>query len=226
MATTADPMTAITDLIRARRAKDRRTVVAIAGAPGSGKSTFAAELVAALSDIAETAPAALLPMDGFHLDNEALDARGIRHVKGAPQTFDVEGFIDLVARIRRSAGELAYPLFDRGLDRTIPGAGHLAADVRVVVVEGNYLLLNSEPWSALREMFDVTVMLAVPDAVLHQRLVQRWQEHGLVQDAAVARAEGNDMVNARTVIRNSAAADLTVALSDLPDLASPASRSA
>jgi len=215
MVTNADPIAAIIDLVGARRAEGRRIVVAIAGPPGSGKSTLAADLVAALSQLDGSPSVALLPMDGFHLDNEVLDARGLRGVKGAPQTFDVEGFLALVSKIQGADGALTYPLFDRAQDKTIPDSGQLAADVQVVVVEGNYLLLQSEPWSALRNMFDVTVMLSVPSDVLRKRLVARWLEYGLTQDAAVARADGNDMVNARTVIEDSAVADLTIVFTGL-----------
>jgi len=215
MTPNADPMTEIIDLVRSVRRDDRRTVVAIAGPPGSGKSTLATDLVEALSRRYGSGKVALMPMDGFHLDNEVLEARGMANIKGAPQTFDAKGFISLVSNIRCKEGDLSYPLFDRPLDKTVPDGGCLAADAQIIVVEGNYLLLETGAWPALREMFDATIMLSAPVEVLRRRLVARWLEFGLPKDAAVARADGNDMVNARTVIENSAVADLTIELSGL-----------
>ncbi|MBE0414664.1 uridine kinase [Yoonia sp.] len=201
---------AILKRIDAVRQPGRRMLVAIAGAPGSGKSTLAETLVAAIRSRDGDSAAALLPMDGFHLDNPELAAKGLLSVKGAPETFDVAGFVSLVRRVRGNEGALRYPLFDRAQDRTLPDAGFLGADTQVVVFEGNYLLLQDAAWADLGPMFDVTVMLSVPEAVLRQRLVERWLRYGLAPSEAEARAEGNDIRNARTVIAKSARADLTL----------------
>lgn len=149
-------------------------------------------------------------MDGFHLDNAELDAMGLRHLKGAPQTFDVAGFVKLVCAVRAQADTLRYPLFDRAQDKTLPDAGQLDRDVPIIVFEGNYLLLRDPSWSDLRDLFDLTVMLSVPMDELRDRLVARWLTYRLTHDQAVARAESNDIPNARLVIANSAPADLTL----------------
>lgn len=196
--------------IDAVRCMDRRLLVAIAGGPASGKSTLAARVVETIVDRDGAGAAALVPMDGYHLDNAELDARGLRAVKGAPQTFDVAGFVALIRKIRSDAGPIRYPLFDRARDATMPDAGTLAAGTPVVVVEGNYLLLEDPVWSNLAGLFDLTVFLSVPLAKLRARLVERWLTHGLSQAEAEARAEGNDIVNAKHVIAHSAPAQLTL----------------
>ena len=204
---------AILDVIERRLGNDlaagRRRVVAIAGPPGSGKSTLASHVVEEVTRDGRVA-AAVLPMDGFHLDNAALDARALREVKGAPETFDAEGFIALVRRIRKGGADIRYPLFDRAQDRTRPGAGCVPADTPLIVVEGNYLLLRQGAWADLRALFDVTVMLAPPLEELEARLIARWLDHGLSRADAEARARGNDLMNARTVLSQSAEADLVL----------------
>lgn len=202
---------AILDLIEDRLGSDlangRRRLVAIAGPPASGKSTLAARVVEGVNRSAGYA-AALLPMDGFHLDNEVLNARALRGIKGAPETFDAAGFVALVRHIREGGVDTHYPLFDRAQDRTLPGAGFLSARTPLVVVEGNYLLLRQGVWAELNALFDLTIMLAPPLAELEARLIARWRDHGLPPADAAARARGNDLTNARTVINESAEADL------------------
>lgn len=207
---TAEAVDIIVSKLAGMRAERARILVAIAGAPASGKSTLAAQLVAKLQDCDGPKAAALVPMDGYHFDNEQLDAMGQRHVKGAPQTFDAAGFARLVRDVRAQSGHLRYPLFDRAQDKTLPAAGQLDPDIPIIVFEGNYLLLQDPAWSGLRELFDLTVMLSVPMDVLRDRLVARWLTYGLTRDQAVTRAESNDIPNARLVIANSAPADLTL----------------
>lgn len=126
---------AIVQAIRERGQQGNRVLVAIAGPPGSGKSTFAQELAMRLGQ-----DAAVLPMDGFHLDNATLDRMDLFQRKGAPETFDSEGFVRLV-RALRTQDSVAYPTFDRQNDRTIPDGGKIHAATRFVLIEGNYLLL-------------------------------------------------------------------------------------
>jgi pantothenate kinase len=202
---------AVLDLVASVRSDGARTVVGIAGPPGSGKSTLAAGVVDRLNAGAEgTGQAALVPMDGFHLDNAELDARGLRSVKGAPQTFDAAGFVDLVRRLREMGGDVRFPLFDRAEDRTVPKAGLIRAGTPVAVVEGNYLLLADGAWADLAPLFDVTVMIAPPMEVLEARLFDRWIGYGLPPEEARRRAHGNDLVNARRVLAESRPADLVL----------------
>lgn len=194
-----------------RKAAGRdRFVVAIAGAPGSGKSTLAQRLLELLTE----APAALVPMDGFHYDNAVLDARGHRKRKGSPDTFDFEGFAATLKRLKAGGADIAVPLFDREADLARAGASIVTASDRIVVVEGNYLLLDEAPWSGLAGLFDYTVFLDVPRGVLAHRLVQRWLDHGLSEAAARERAFSNDMVNAERVIAALRKPDLTISFEE------------
>ena len=147
-------------------------------------------------------------MDGFHFDNCVLDARGLRARKGAEQTFDSAGFVSAVKRVRADKTTVAVPSFDRAGDFARAGAIVIEPQHRIIVSEGNYLLLDLEPWNELRPLFDLSVYLDVPEAELLRRLVQRWLDHGLPPEAAEARARGNDLVNARLVAEHSVAADV------------------
>lgn len=178
-----------------------RIMVAIAGPPGAGKSTVAEALARATA-----APAQVVPMDGFHLENDALTARGLLHRKGAADTFDCAGLLALLRRIRQG-GAVPYPTFDRAADRTVPDGGLLRAETRVVLVEGNYLLLDAPCWREVAALWDISIWLDVPPEELKARLVRRWLDHGLPPDRAEARARENDMANAKAVIAGSLAAE-------------------
>jgi len=190
------------------RAEGRaRYVVAIAGPPGAGKSTLSEALLAALAQRAPGA-AVLVPMDGYHYDNAVLEAMGLLARKGAPETFDAAGLARDLARIAAGEDPVAVPVFDRALDLARAGARLVRASHRLVLVEGNYLLLDAPPWSTLA--FDRTVFLSVPEAELRRRLVGRWLDHGLDPGAALRRAEGNDLPNAALVMARSRPADVVL----------------
>jgi len=183
-----------------------RRIVAVAGAPGSGKSTFAERLAGRLGG-------AVLPMDGFHYDDIVLEARGHRPRKGAPFTFDVGGLAATLARLAADDGRaVAVPVFDRSIEIARAGARIIEPSTRVVVVEGNYLLLDDPAWTPLGAHFDATVMLDVPMPVIEARLYARWK--GLEGEALRAKMEENDLPNARLVAGHSRAADFLVANDD------------
>ncbi len=185
-----------------------RALVAVAGAPGSGKSTLAAALLRRCREA--RVPAEIVPMDGFHLDNAVLDARGLRQRKGSPETFDAQGFIHLIRRLKEG-GEVVAPIFDRPRDIAVAGAQVVGPEARVVICEGNYLLFDEDPWRELVPLWDLTARLDVPLRELRARLIQRWLDQGLSRAAATRRAEGNDVVNARRVIERELPAQLLLA---------------
>ena len=194
----------LAQLIRVKAQGQGRYVVALAGPPGAGKSTLAAELVAALGKGAKA-----VPMDGFHYDDAVLVARGARGRKGAPDTFDVQGFLHLLRRLR-TEDEVAIPLFDRDLEISRAGADIVTAPDRILVVEGNYLLLNESPWPQTAPLFNLTVWIDVPEAELDRRLQARWAHYGKTPDQARAWIDGNDMPNIRRVTQNSRPADVVL----------------
>jgi pantothenate kinase len=202
----------VEDVVRAiqRIEMSERTIVAIAGPPGSGKSTIAARIVDELNAV-ERGSAAVLGMDGYHFDDLVLVERGLRARKGAPETFDVGGLEHLLGRLRNnSEPEIAVPVFDRTIEISRAGALIIPRSTRFVIVEGNYLLLKRAPWANLLRCYDMTVFLHVDDRVLRERLEMRWRLLGFDDDKIQAKVVQNDLPNARLVKSHSQTADFLI----------------
>lgn len=195
-----------------------RVLVALAGAPASGKSELATALLRRFRD--QKVSAAVVPLDGFLLDTAVLETRGLGRRKGAPETHDWGGFLHLVRRLR-DGGEVVAPIFDRDRDIAIAGAQVVPAEARVVICEGNYLLFDEDPWRELAPLWDLTARIEVPLPELRARLIQRWLDHGLSRAAATRRAESNDVLNARRVIEKELPALLLLATRPEPTPAVP-----
>ncbi|WP_029252216.1 nucleoside/nucleotide kinase family protein [Paraoerskovia marina] len=203
-----------------------RIVIGIVGAPGSGKSTLAEKVVEHLEagvDGGERCPAVVVPMDGFHLADAELERLGRRDRKGAPDTFDAEGFGMLLLRARAvgPGGAPVYaPEFRREIEEPVAGAIAVTEETRVVVTEGNYLLLDSDDgpgevagrWSTARLQLTESWFVEVPDDVRRARLVARHAAYGLAPVAAAAKALGPDEQNARLVETTRERASLVVRL--------------
>ncbi|MDV4167435.1 nucleoside/nucleotide kinase family protein [Rhodovulum sp. FJ3] len=188
-------------------AREARKMIAVVGAPGAGKSTISAPLMAGLAKAG--ARAAVIPMDGYHLDDRILGPRGDLPRKGAPHTYDVGGFRAMIDRVAR--GDTVYiPVFDRSREIAIAGAEEIGADIDTVVVEGNYLLLQDGDWAGIKDRWDISLFLDVPEEVLEHRLMARWRDLGMSEDQARTKVAGNDLINMRTVLDRSAPADITV----------------
>lgn len=182
-----------------------RLIAALAGPPGAGKSTIA-EAVAARLNAKAPGRCAVLPMDGFHYDDMVLVPRGDRPRKGAPHTFDVGGLNAMLARLRANVeAEIAVPVFDRSIEIARAGARIIPQSAGILLVEGNYLLLDAAPWSALRPLFDLTAMVRVAPETLRKRLGARWRDMGLDEAETMAKLEENDLPNGRLVMTRSVA---------------------
>ena len=189
-----------------RAGKAQRIVVAIAGPPGSGKSTLAA----ALHGLLPEGQAEVVAMDGFHYDDAVLVPRGLRPRKGAPETFDFAGFETLLKRIRAGEPDIAIPVFDRSMELSRAAAAVVSSATKFVLVEGNYLLLDEEPWSRLAPLFDFSIFVDVQRAELEKRLMQRWREHGRSDEDACTWISSNDMPNIERVLARRRAADMII----------------
>jgi pantothenate kinase len=186
----------------------KRVLVAIAGPPGSGKSTMADNLADNLRERGQTAE--VLPMDGFHMDNAILIERGMLARKGIPESFDVRGFLDIIRAVRLADQEVLVPVFDRSREIAIASARAVSPDHRFIIVEGNYLLFNQGKWAELDGVFDYSIMLAPPIEVLEERLWARWRGYKLTEEAASAKVYGNDLPNGRLILGNRRPADVTL----------------
>ena len=193
------------------RPRDRRTIAAIAGPPGAGKSTVAEAVVDRLN-AAVPGIAALLPMDGYHYDDLHLVPAGLRPRKGAPETFDVGGFRHMLLRLRADDEEtVAVPVFDRAIEIARAGARMVPRSARIIVAEGNYLLLKIPPWNGLAPLYDVTVLIDVPEDELRRRLTARWVHYNLSPEEIAWKLDGNDLPNGRFVMAESAEPDYRLA---------------
>ena len=182
----------------------RRALLGIAGSPGAGKTTLVEALVAALGS-----QVAHVPMDGFHLADVELDRLGRRDRKGASDTFDAHGYLALLRRLRADEPHIVYaPAFERDLEQPIAGAIAVLPEARLVITEGNYLLLDEGPWCEVAGVLDETWFCAVPDDVRRARLVARHVAFGKEPAAAEAWVQSVDEPNARLVEAARERADL------------------
>lgn len=184
----------------------RRYVIALAGPPAAGKSTLAAALHAELGG-----RAAIFGLDAYHFDDAILRERDALLVKGAPHTFDVAGYAAMLRRLRDTPdAEVAVPVFDRSLELSRGSAAIAGPEHRIIITEGNWLLLNAAPWTELRPLFDLTVFVTADQATIRERILQRWTSHGFDEGEANRRAQDNDLPNADQAIGQSTAADITI----------------
>ena len=198
----------IVDAIQRRAGDARRFLVGLAGPPAAGKSTLAEVLRDGLIARGETAE--ILPMDGFHMDNGILAARGLLQRKGVPESFDGRGFIDIVTALKRGDGEVLVPVFDRSRELAINAARAIPHETRFILAEGNYLLFKDAPWDRLAGVFDFTIFVGPPYQVLEERLRQRWMGYALPEDQIHWKLYGNDLPNGKRILENSRPADLTI----------------
>ncbi len=185
-----------------------RFLLGLTGPPGSGKSTLAEQLAAA-----SPVKAAVLAMDGFHLPNAVLDARGLRPRKGSPPSFDVPAFIAALEALRRGEA-LDVPIYDRVIHEPRPAAAHIGADVQLVIVEGNYLLLDDDPWRQVRPLLGACWYLDVPMHACLDRVRQRHIRGGCTPSEADHKLATNDRENAAIIAATRHRADQIIT----PDL--------
>jgi pantothenate kinase len=185
-----------------------RQILAIVAQPGAGKSTLAQALLAHYGDAVQ-----VVPMDGFHLANSELDRLGRRSRKGAPDTFDAAGFVNLLQRIKhqQQGDDAVYaPEFRREIEEAIAGAIAVRASTPLVITEGNYLLMDDAPWRQMRDVADESWYLDVPDALRHARLLSRHMHFGRSHSQALDWINSTDEPNAVRIAQTRKHASLCV----------------
>ena len=202
---------ALVDRARALATGGRRAVLGITGAPAAGKTTLAEELVAALGRTGPPGWVAHVPMDGFHLADVELDRLGLRDRKGAPDTFDAYGYAALLRRLREDTDEMIYaPGFERVIEQPIAGAIGVPRAARLIVSEGNYLLLDDPRWNTVRPLADEIWYVDLDRPERLRRLIDRHMRFGKDEQDAVAWATGTDERNAAVIDATKARADLVI----------------
>ncbi len=187
-------------LLDAKSAKQGRYLLGLAGSPASGKSTFSGQLVDGINRELNKDAAVVVPMDGYHFSNEVLDEKELRPLKGIPATFDAEGFVDLIKRLKSETTKSVFaPLFDRSIEASIEDGIEIAPHHEIIVSEGNYLLLDAKPWNELRSLFDEIWFIDSTVEKLMPRLLARHKECGRNQEESKAKIESTDLPNAKLI---------------------------
>ncbi len=186
----------IAELRRRRDATDDRQLIGIAGAPGTGKSTFAEYVAAELGHES----CVVVPMDGFHLASALINGTPLEHRKGAIDTFDIGGFLSLLGRLKARTEPVVYaPSYQRGLEESIAASIAIPASMPLILTEGNYLLADREPWHLVRELLDEVWYIETPPELRQGRLIERHIAFGKSRADATAWVLGPDEDNARLI---------------------------
>lgn len=190
------------------KAGGQRIAVGLAGGPGTGKSTLAAELATMLNAV-RPGSAALVPMDGFHMKHAKIEAMGQTDYKGAPHTFEGAAFVGFLHHLKHATGPVSGPGYSRKIEDVVEDAFTIQPEVKVLVVEGNYLLLTEGPWAGVKALLDYAVFIHVPRETVRARLLKRHGEEGLFsEERNKAHIERNDLPNYDLVEGSRARADV------------------
>jgi len=190
----------------------RRILVGIIGGPGAGKSTLAADVIGILNDKLDVS-AARVPMDGFHMVQSKLEAEELTAFKGAPHTFEAESFVQLLKQLKPAHMPISVPGYSRKIEDVVPDAFSIAGNVPILIVEGNYLLLDSSPWSEIAGLLDLSFFLHLSEDVTRARLLRRHAEHGRFTPEWIEQHVNDvDMINYSVVESSSDRADVFVEL--------------
>lgn len=215
-------------LDRQRRVQDTRVLAGLAGIPGSGKSTFAEMLKQVADRVLGDDRVAVVGMDGWHWPNAVLDARTtrdeagnaipLRQRKGGPESFDVDALIQCSRALRDAKGDVRLPGYDRKLHEPVPDALSISAAVRIVLVEGNYLLSRTPPWDRVSEVLSPKLLLTCDAGVTRERTIARHIRGGMSAKEAADKYEMNDQPNADIILRDASNADLVISFDPEPRL--------
>jgi pantothenate kinase len=190
----------------------RRISIGIAGGPGTGKSTLAAELVTMLN-ATHPGNAALVPMDGFHMKHSKLEGLGQVDYKGAPHTFEGAAFVSFLHHLKAATEPVSGPGYSRKIEDTVDNAFTVQPETKILIVEGNYLLLTEGPWAGVRALLDYAVFIDVPRDLVKARLLKRHGEEGLfTEERNRAHIERNDLPNYDLVVSSQDRADVVITL--------------
>lgn len=190
------------------KAQNQRVLIAIAGAPGSGKSSLAERAVEIINQ-KSAITSALFPMDGYHYDNTVLEAMGRLQFKGAIDTFDAHGLRHMLQRLKANEDDnIAIPIFDRAIEIARAGGRLIPQSTNIIICEGNYLLADTKPWGRLKEIFDFTIFVDVDKQELRRRLQTRWHNYGLDEVDVNRKVEDNDLPNGLYIIKTAVEPDL------------------
>lgn len=198
-----------------RNRGNRRFLLGITGTPAAGKSTLAANLTRAINRQVASEIAVVVPMDGFHYHNDILEQKKLLPLKGIPETFDGAGFVALVKRL---AGEpeavIDCPAYDRRLHNPVPDGIRVAAAHKIIIIEGNYLLLDRAPWCELGGLLHETWFIDTPPEVTRGRLIRRHSRSGRTEAEAVRKIESTDRPNAVLIRQSRSRADKVIMLKE------------
>ncbi len=190
-----------------------RFLLGITGGPAAGKSTFADSLRRELETLLAPETVIVVPMDGFHKTNRELHDLSLWERKGDAETFDAAGFVDLITRIRHDSDKvITAPRFDRETDEPVAEAIVIQPEHRFIIVEGNYLLLPSEPWREIPGLLDDVWYLEAPDDVVYRRLKERHLHRGLSGDALDQKIWSSDLQNVQRVAQSKHLASRVITL--------------
>ncbi len=192
-----------------------RLLFGIAGGPGTGKSRLAEAIAEA---VWPALPAQVIPMDGFHMRHKKLQQLGIAGDKGAPHTFEADKFVTFIGELGSATRPVPGPAYSREFEDVLPDAYVVSRRDRLLIVEGNYLLLDASPWDLLKDMFDLTIFLEIDREIARTRLMARHAEHGLFSNAHIERhVEEVDMANFDLVQGSADRADLILEITETQD---------
>lgn len=190
----------------------RRIAIGFAGGPGTGKSTLAAELVTLLNAV-HPGSAQLVPMDGFHVRHAKLEAMGQVDYKGAPHTFEGAEFVNFLHHLKVATTAVSGPGYSRKIEDVVDNAFTVEPQVRILIVEGNYLLLTEGPWAGVKPLLDYSVFVDVPRDIVKARLLRRHGEEGLFsEERNRAHIERNDLPNYDLVCQSQDRADVVISM--------------